>query len=139
MNLEFIVKPLTQLFSLINNGVMSFIPDKGTAYFIDIFIFTLLLKMILLPLQIKQTKSMVKMNEMQPKMKEIQDKYKNDPQKLQQKQMELYKEAGVNPLGGCLPMLIQLPVFMAMYAVIYRYSGFNDKSTVAFLGVVLSS
>ena len=66
------------------------------------------------------------MGQIQPKMKELQEKYKNNPKELQQKQMELYKTAGANPLAGCLPILIQFPIFMAMYAVIYRYTGFDN-------------
>jgi YidC/Oxa1 family membrane protein insertase len=68
------------------------------------------------------------MSEMQPKIKELQEKYKNSPQILQQKQMELYKETGANPLAGCLPLLIQFPIFMAMYYVIYNYTGFSNVS-----------
>ena len=73
---------------------------------------------MLLPLGIKQIKSMQNMQALQPKVKELQKKYKNNKEKLQQEQMRLYKEAGVNPLGGCLPMLLTLPFLFAMYAVI---------------------
>jgi YidC/Oxa1 family membrane protein insertase len=131
--LKSLVNPLTSFFHLIHSGVTGLgITNLSVAYFLDIFIFTLILKTIVLPLTIVQTKSTVKMGELQPKLKELQEKYKNDPQKLQQKQIELYKEMGVNPLSGCLPILIQLPIFMAMYYVIYNYQGFNN---VGFLWV----
>src|SRR5512141_1187268 len=58
------------------------------------------------------------MQAIQPKLKELQKKYKTNKQKLQEEQMKLYKEAGVNPLGGCLPLLLQFPILIAMYAVI---------------------
>lgn len=97
----------------------------GFAYVLAIFIFTAIIKLILLPLTITQTKSTAKMTEMQPKLKELQDKYKNNPQLLQQKQMELYKETGANPMAGCLPLLIQFPILIAMYQMLYKYPGFS--------------
>jgi YidC/Oxa1 family membrane protein insertase len=118
---------------MIHSGVTGIgITNLSLAFFLDILIFTAIIKFILLPLTIAQTKSTVKMGEVQPKLKELQEKYKNDPQKMQQKQMELYKEMGVNPFAGCLPLLIQFPVFIAMYSVIYNYTAFNE---VGFLWV----
>jgi len=70
-----------------------------------------------MPLSIKQTKSTAKMGAIQPEMKKVQEKYKNDPQKAQQEVMKLYKENGVNPMGGCLPMLVQMPILFALFAV----------------------
>ncbi|SHF21718.1 membrane protein insertase YidC [Caloramator proteoclasticus] len=117
---------LTSFFNLIHNFVSLGVKNLSLAYFLDIFIFTAIIKLILLPLTISQTKSQVKMTEMQPKLKELQEKYKGDPQKLQQKQMELYKEMGASPFSGCLLIFIQFPIFIAMYNVIYKYTGFND-------------
>lgn len=117
---------LTSFFNLINSAVYPLVNNLGIAYFLDIVIFTAIIKLILLPLTISQTRSTVKMSEMQPKLKALQEKYKNDPQKLQQVQMELYKESGVNPLAGCLPLIIQMPIFIAMYYVLYNYQGFAD-------------
>ena len=75
---------------------------------------------MLLPLSIKQTKSTAKMGVIQPEMKKIQEKYKEDPQKYQQEVMKLYKENGVNPMGGCLPMLVQMPILFALFAVFQK-------------------
>lgn len=77
---------------------------------------------------------MVLTQEMQPKLKALQEKYKNDPKTLQQKQMELYKESGSNPLAGCLPLLIQFPIFIAMYNVI-RLESLHGLVGVRFLWV----
>jgi len=122
-----------EFFDLIISGIHAIgISDLSVTYFLAIFIFTFIIKFLILPLTIKQTVSTIKMQSLQPKIKALQEKYKNDPKTLQQKQMEMYKEDGVNPLAGCLPLLIQMPVFMAMYAVIYRFNGFND---VGFLWV----
>jgi YidC/Oxa1 family membrane protein insertase len=73
---------------------------------------------VLLPLGIKQIKSMQAMQALQPKIKEIQKKYKGNKQKVQEQTMKLYQEYGVNPLGGCLPLLLQFPILIAMYSVI---------------------
>lgn len=125
--MDFLIKPLTSFFDLISNAMVSITGSShiGFAYVLAIFIFTLIIKLILLPLTITQTKSTAKMTEMQPKLKEIQEKYKNNPQLMQQKQMDLYKEAGTNPMAGCLPLLIQFPILIAMYQMLYKYPGFS--------------
>ena len=89
----------------------SLIPNYGVA----IILLTLLVRLILYPLTLNQTKSMVKMQKIQPKMKAIQDRYKDDPQKMNEEVMKLYAKEKVNPLGGCLPLLLQLPIIMALY------------------------
>lgn len=121
--MDFLVKPLVDFFGGIHYFFHSTlgIQNLAIAYLLDLFVFTAIIKFLLLPLTIKQTKSTRAMSSIQPKMKEIQDKYKKDPQMLQQKQMQLYKEAGVNPLAGCLPLLIQFPIFIAMYSVVRKY------------------
>jgi YidC/Oxa1 family membrane protein insertase len=83
-----------------------------------IIILTIIFRVVLLPLGIKQIKSMQAMQALQPKIKEIQKKYKGNKQKIQEQTMKLYQEYGVNPLGGCLPLLLQFPILIAMYAVI---------------------
>lgn len=89
------------------------------SYGLSIVVFTVLVKLILLPLTLKQTKSMKQMQELNPKMKALQKKYSNDKQKLNEKTMELYKQHNVNPLaGGCLPLLLQFPVLLALFQVL---------------------
>ena len=83
-----------------------------------IIILTVVFRVVLLPLGIKQIKSMQAMQALQPKIKEIQKKYKGNKQKVQEQTMKLYQEYGVNPLGGCLPLLLQFPILIAMYSVI---------------------
>ncbi len=80
-----------------------------------IILFAILIKLVLYPLTKKSYRSMAAMKELQPKMKEIQEKYSDDPQKQQKATMKLYKEAGVNPLGGCLPNLLQLPILITLW------------------------
>jgi len=83
-----------------------------------IILFTLLVKLILFPLSYKGMMSMNKMRDLAPKMKELKEKYGKDPAKMNQQTMQLYKKHGANPMGGCLPMLLQIPVFFALYRVL---------------------
>ena len=83
-----------------------------------IIFFTMLVKLILFPLSYKGMMSMQKLKDLAPKMKELKAKYGKDPQKMNAKMMEMYKKHGANPMGGCLPMLLQIPVFFALYRVL---------------------
>ena len=85
-----------------------------------IILLTLIVRIILYPLTYKGMVSMQKLKDLAPKMKEIQQKYKGEPQKLQAHMMDLYKKHGANPMGGCLPLLLQMPVFFAIYRVLYN-------------------
>lgn len=87
----------------------------GQNFAVAIAVFTVIIRLITLPLTLPQQKSAKKMQELQPKLQALQKKYKDDKEKLAQAQMELYREAGVNPLGGCLPMLIQFPIWIGLY------------------------
>lgn len=92
-------------------------PEKFSFYAMAIIITTIIFKLILLPISLHQSKSSKKMNEIQPKMKAIQDKYKNDPQTMQMKMTELYREEKYNPASGCLILLVQLPIILAFFKV----------------------
>ncbi len=87
-------------------------------YAVAIIILTLVIKSLLWPLQNKATKSMRKMAALSPKMTELRAKYKDDPTKMNQELMKLYKDYGVNPFGGCLPMLVQIPIFFGFYSML---------------------
>ena len=88
------------------------------SYGIAIIVFTIIIRLILWPFGVSQQRSMRTMQSLQPKMKLIQERYKSDPQKMQQKMMEFYKENKFNPFAGCLPMLIQLPIFIVLYSAL---------------------
>jgi YidC/Oxa1 family membrane protein insertase len=83
-----------------------------------IILLTVAIRVVLLPLTWKQTKSMAELQRIQPKIKELQQKYKDDKEKLQEETLKFYQENKVNPLGGCLPMLIQMPILFALYGVL---------------------
>ena len=97
-------------------------------YGIAIILMTILVKVLLYPLTAKQVRSMKAMQELQPALKKLQKDYKNNPQLLQQKMAELYKESGVNPLAGCLPLLIQMPILMGVYYTLYGYNYTGDPN-----------
>lgn len=106
----FIAKPAF----LLLDWLYSFIGNWGFA----IVALTIIIRMVLFPLTYKGMVSMNKLKELAPRMKEIQTKYKGDPQKINAHVMELYRKHGANPMGGCLPILIQIPIFFAIYRVL---------------------
>ncbi|MDW5298825.1 MAG: YidC/Oxa1 family membrane protein insertase [Sedimentibacter sp.] len=120
MNLDFIAKPMGMLVKLLYNMVSILDTKYLSAYAISIILSTIIFKLIVLPLTLKQTKSMKMMQELNPQIKELQEKYGKDPQTLQRKQMELYKETNYSPFAGCLPMLIQFPILISFFYVIQQ-------------------
>ena len=94
--------------------------DLVQNYGVAIILFTIVVKLLLLPLNIKSQKAMKKQQKIQPIMAELQKKYANDQQKLQQEMMKVYKENNVSMAGGCLPMLIQMPILVALYQAIQK-------------------
>ncbi len=107
---SFIAKPM---FAFLN-WLHGYIGNWGWA----IVVLTLVIRIVLFPLTYKGMLSMNKLKELAPKMKELQAKYKGEPQKLNMHMMELYKKNGANPMGGCLPILMQIPIFFAIYRVL---------------------
>jgi len=108
---DFLARPILWLM----NAIYKVIPNYGVA----IIILTILIKIILWPLGNKSYKSMGQMKKMQPLMTEVRERYKDDKQKQNQEVMALYRTYKVNPLGGCLPMVAQIPVFFAFYQMLY--------------------
>ncbi|MGL5955879.1 MAG: membrane protein insertase YidC [Brevinema sp.] len=107
----------------IENGtiwLMSKLVDMTGSAGLTLILIAIVVKLLLLPLSIKSAVSMKKMRVLQPKLNKLQEKWGHDPQALQQKTMELYKSEKVNPLGGCLPLLFQIPVFFALFRVLSR-------------------
>ena len=105
--LGFIARPIVRALNLI----YGFVGNYGLA----VIILTFLIRLLILPLAVTSFKSMKKMQKIQPKLKEIKEKHKDDRQKVNQMTMQIMKENNVNPMGGCLPLLLQLPIFFAFY------------------------
>jgi len=104
------------------------------SYALAIILMTILIKILLFPINQKQLKSMRDMQEIQPRMKQIQERYKDDPEVMQKKMAELYKESGVSPLAGCLPLLLQMPIFIAFYQSLLRFQ-FAEPAHAAFFWI----
>ena len=109
--MDFILNPfvtlLTFLYSVFNQDMV-----------LAIIVFTVLIRLLTFPLTAQQMRSSAAMQQLQPELKKLQEKHKGDREKLAQEQMRLYREYGINPLGGCLPMVIQFPIFIALYQAI---------------------
>jgi YidC/Oxa1 family membrane protein insertase len=105
------VAPLTRGFAWLLHAIYSVVPNYGLA----IILLTILVRVATAPLTVKQMRSMERMRRVQPRMKEIQEKYADDRQRQSEEMMRLYRQEKVNPLGGCFPMLLQLPVFIGLF------------------------
>ena len=131
-----IVNGMTSLLNILYNFSASLgFPNYGIA----IILLTILIKTLIYPLTYKQMVSMRKTIDLQPKIKAIQAKHKNDKEKANAAVMELYKEHKVNPMGGCLPIVVQLPIFWALYSTLRNFK--YDPSNLAahmFLGFDLT-
>ena len=108
------------------NYLYGLVGDYGLA----IILLTGVMRIVLMPLTMKQTKSMYEMQQIQPKIKELQKKYKDDKQKLQEETLKFYQDNKVNPFGGCLPLILQMPVFIALFQVL---AGHKAPSLPAYL------
>lgn len=105
--------PISNILLTVMKFLYKFIPNYGLV----IILLSILVKILFWPLMRKQYESMAAMKKIQPHIEELKKKYKNDPQRMQKEQMELFKKHKVNPLGGCLPLLVQFPVMIALYQV----------------------
>ncbi|WP_297429624.1 membrane protein insertase YidC [Clostridium sp.] len=124
-----IVDFMKGIFDSLHNFIMSMgISDIGLSYVLAIFIFTLIIRILILPFNIKAARSTRGMQKIQPELKKIQDKYKDDPQTLNSEMMKLYKDNNVSVAGGCLPSLLPLPILMALYWVFMGISGIEGAS-----------
>ncbi|MFA3783511.1 membrane protein insertase YidC [Melioribacteraceae bacterium 4301-Me] len=114
LGLTFLIRPISEyLFLPLFKFLHSFIPNYGLV----IVIFSILIKLALHPLTRQSYKSMKKMQLLQPKIAEIKEKYKDDQQRIQKETMKLYSTYGINPMGGCLPMLLQMPILIALWSL----------------------
>lgn len=123
-----ILKPIVVFFEILITAFYKFVHNYGIA----IILLTLVIKIILYPLTNKSYQSMRRMSALQPQITEIRAKYKNNPQQMNKEIQALYKKEKVNPMGGCLPMLFQLPIFYALYALL---SGMPELRGESFLWI----
>ena len=118
--------------------IIQFFYDFCGDWGLAIIIVTVIFRVLISPLMHKQTKSSFQMQKVQPLMKEIQTKYADDPQRQQEEMQKLYAEVKFNPLAGCLPMLLQMPIFMALFQVLSEMGARTEGSTYEFYNLVPS-
>ena len=117
----------------IHSGLSLIMPStSGEAWFLTIVVLVVVMRLVLVPLFVKQMHAMRKMSALTPQLQELRKKYKGDKQTLNEETMRLYKEAGVNPLGGCLPLVAQLPVFFALFTVLREIAGWHTGLALPF-------
>lgn len=104
----------------------------GGEYGLSILVLTIIVRTIILPLMIKQYKNTKAMQALQPEMQKLREKFKDDPRKQQEEMMKLYQTHQVNPLAGCLPLIVQMPIFIALYNSIYQNVEIRDHSFIGF-------
>jgi YidC/Oxa1 family membrane protein insertase len=126
---DLLATPVGQLLALIHSGLSTFlIPSSGPAWGLSIVLLTVVVRLVLFPLFVKQIKSQRRMQELAPKIKELQKLHKGDRETLNVEMMKLYKENNANPISGCLPLLLQLPVFFALFTVIRDFKTTADAA-----------
>lgn len=138
----FIIGDISNIFGIIMNAIYNVFFDMFSiqSLGITIIVFTVLVRVLMLPLAVKQQKSTQEMQRIQPELKKLQNKYANkkDPEsqkKYQAEMQALYQEHGVNPFGGCLPLLIQMPIIFALFAVLRNIPAYIVKVKDVFLGI----
>ena len=112
--------------------ILRFIQGLASDWGLSIIILTVIVRLILTPLLLKSTKSTARMQVLQPKLMEIQQKYADDPQRQAEEMQKFYSENKFNPLGGCLPLLIQMPILLALFTLLRNLPGYIGESGVVF-------
>nr|WP_203596226.1 membrane protein insertase YidC [Actinomadura bangladeshensis] len=122
---------VSQLIVWIHTGLSTVVPkDSGWAWGGSIILLTVLLRLALVPLFVKQIHASRKMQDLNPKVQALRKKYKNDKQRMNQEVMKLYQENGANPLAGCLPLLVQMPIFIGLFQTLKRISDAKPGQSV---------
>lgn len=125
---EILYKPLFNFLVFIYNII------PGNDFGVAIIMLTLIIRLVFMPLSVKTIVSQKKLSQLQPKIKELQEKFKNDKAAQAQAVMEIYKKEGVNPMSGCLPLIIQIPVLFALYQALLN--GFNPENLKDLYGFI---
>lgn len=120
---EFFQNLFSPLVSVLGTVLTFFHDSVGVDWWISIALLTIVVRTLLFPLTVKQVKSMRAMQDLKPEMDQLKAKYQNNRQKQQEELMKLYQERGVNPLGGCLPLLVQMPIFLGLFYTLRKFGG----------------
>lgn len=123
------LEPLTRFFEIALDWLYRFIPNYGLA----IIVLTMMVRLVTAPLMMNQMRSAERMRAVQPRMKALQEKYKDDRQRQSEELMKLYREEGINPLGGCLPLLLQFPVLVGLFYALRSSIGLRHAHFVSWI------
>ena len=126
--LQFLRDLFDPLFNIMGFTLQTF-HNWGAPWWLSIMMLTVVVRTLLFPLTIRQVKSMRKVQDLKPAMDELREEHKDDPKMLQQEMMKLYRERGANPLGGCLPIFVQLPIFLVLYYTIREFDKLESFRT----------
>jgi YidC/Oxa1 family membrane protein insertase len=143
-NSSFIIGPIAKVFGGIMDAIYNLFSSIGIESLgISIILFTIIVRLLMLPLAFKQQKSMIGMQKIQPQLKKIQDKYKNkkdveSQNKMRMEMSQLYQENNVSPFGGCLPLLIQFPIIMSLFQVLRNIPAYIMSIKGVYLSIIAS-
>src|SRR5215217_6481065 len=111
--------------NILGGVLLYFHQTLGVAWWLSIVMLTVIVRSLLFPLTVKQVKSMRAMQDLKPRMDRVRAQFKNKPQRQREELAKVYQEQGVNPLGGCLPILVQMPIFIGIFYVIRQFGGYS--------------
>jgi YidC/Oxa1 family membrane protein insertase len=143
-NSSFIIGPIAKIFGVIMDAIYNMFSAIGIESLgVSIIVFTIIVRLLMLPLAFKQQKSMIGMQAIQPELKKIQDKYKNkkdveSQNKMRMEMSQLYQKHNVSPFGGCLPLLIQFPIIMSLFQVLRNIPAYIMSIKKIYLDIILS-
>ncbi|MCT4597301.1 MAG: YidC/Oxa1 family membrane protein insertase [Vallitalea sp.] len=141
---SFLTGPIAKAFGVIMNTIYDLFSSIGMGSLgYSIILFTIIIRLLMLPLAIKQQKSMIGMQKIQPQLKKIQDKYKNkkdaeSQNKMRMEMSQLYQQHNVSPFGGCLPLLIQFPIIMSLFAVLRNIPAYIESIKALYISIIAS-
>lgn len=116
--------------------VLAFIQSFAVDWGLSIIILVLIVRLILTPLLLKSTKSTARMQVLQPKLQEIQERYQDDPQRMNEEMQKFYSQNKFNPFGGCLPLLIQMPILFALFTLLRDLPNYFEGTSFSFYGIL---
>src|SRR5918911_2976169 len=122
---DFFQSLFAPLVHVLGGVLLYFHQNLGVAWWLSIVLLTVIVRGLLFPLTVKQVKSMRAMQDLKPHMDRVRAQFKDNPQRQREELAKVYQEQGVNPLGGCLPILVQMPIFIGIFYVIRQFGGFN--------------
>src|ERR671918_1103799 len=122
---DFFQNLFSPIVGILGSVLLYFHQTLGAPWWLAIVLLTVIVRSLLFPLTIKQVKSMRAMQDLKPHMDRVRAQFKDNPQRQRDEMAKVYQEQGVNPLGGCLPIVVQMPIFIGMFYVIRQFGGYS--------------